>query len=74
MQIIKLPDGRKYKYFRKADHWAAWDVGDRRWDSYREETEILERLADAELILREVTLLCGYEAELAQKYFAEVEK
>jgi len=26
------------------------------------------------LILREVTLLCGYEAELAQKYFAEVEK
>ena len=52
MQIIKLPDGRKYKWFPKADRWEEWDVCDRWWSPYWEETEILERLAKADAALR----------------------
>ena len=74
MQIIKLPDGRKYRWYPKVDRWEEWDVCDRRWDPYWEETEILERLAKAEKILWEVTFLDGYEAELAREYFAEVKQ
>ena len=51
MQIIKLPDGRKYKWFPKAD----------RWDPYCEEAVIIERLdREEQILLREKTCpTCG---------------
>jgi len=69
MQIIKLPDGRKYSWFRRANMWEEWDVCDERWDPYYEDTDILERLADAEKILRKVTE--EPVASLVRNYFAK---